>query len=77
MFKNIDTLRRVRKTHSNILTLRAGQHLSSRKEAKRKDRGGKRGLSIPIEGGLRRAESELMDKTGVVLEHAGFEGAVL
>lgn len=83
MYKNVDTLHRIRHTHSNLailtnpsydggpLPILAPINMEPRRLSI-KARARRR--AIPLEGGAHLAENVILDCTQDVLEHAGFEG---
>ncbi|KAG8907063.1 Transcriptional activator spt7 [Tulasnella sp. 403] len=82
MERNIQTLRKMRKTHYRLNALQAGEEPRPLSPPPRDDgargrkrRSGKLRGAIPLEGGKALAKSRMDALGSMLLEHAGFEGA--
>jgi hypothetical protein len=83
MYKNVDTLHRIRHTHSNLSALRNPSYDGgplpilapfSMEPRRLSMKARARRRNIPLEGGAHIAETVILSCTQDVLEHAGFEG---
>ncbi|KAG8965276.1 Transcriptional activator spt7 [Tulasnella sp. 419] len=75
MHRNINTLRNIRKAHSQLVAFHAGLELRPPPPSQQITGHLDRRKPIPLEGGSNVARKRLGAHTTAVLEHAGFEGA--